>query len=409
MPRRNSLRFRILVAFVIAGAVLGPLLATALLWVTYELEERAVARIVSTRLEEVVLRPGEFALNETVPGVRVLANFGTSAFPPDMLRLPDGVHEYESDRDAWFVALRTTPSARYAVVEDITALEKREQLTALTVAGGTVLAILLSLALGLHLSRRLVAPLVQLSESVAHAEPLDAAASGRPRHFPDREVDTLAAALERYASRMRESLRREREFSADVSHELRNPLAVIQNAAELIEDDPQASELARRAAARVLVAAQHMNETVSVLLMLVREASKPLDEEVVAVAECVETLLRERLLPLAGHGPELQWQPRARPSVHAPRAVVDVIAANLIRNAQEHAVAKRVEVRLEPDRLVVEDDGIGIAASGERAGGAGRGLGLPLVQRLCARFHWTLHIESRPGEGTRVEWRFGTI
>ena len=43
MRRPNSLRFRILVAFVTAGAVLGPLLATSLLWVTYELEERAVS------------------------------------------------------------------------------------------------------------------------------------------------------------------------------------------------------------------------------------------------------------------------------------------------------------------------------------------------------------------------------
>ena len=409
MRSRNSLRFRILVAFVIAGAVLGPLLATALLWVTYELEERAVARIASTRLEEVVLRPHDFTLHEAVPGVRVLTNFSTSAFPADMLRLPDGVHEYQSDRDAWFVALRTTPSARYAVVEDITALERRERLTVLTVAGGTVLAIVLSLGLGLHLSRRLVAPLVQLSESVAHADPLDAAAPGPPRYFPDREVATLAAALERYASRMRESLRREREFSADVSHELRNPLAVIQNAAELIEDDPQPSELARRAAGRIRIAAQHMNETVSVLLMLVREAATPPAEERVAVGECVETLLRERLLPLPTHAPELQWNPRARPSVNAPRAVVDVIAANLIRNAQEHAAARRLEVRLEPDRLIVEDDGIGIAARGEHAGGAGRGLGLPLVQKLCERFGWTLHIDSRPGEGTRVEWRFGTI
>jgi len=414
MRGRNSLRFRILLAFVTAGAVLGPLLATALLWVTYELEERAVARTVSTRLEEVVLRPQEFSLREAVPGVLVVTNFSTSAFPSDMLRLPDGVHEYETDRDAWFVALRTTPSARYAVVEDITALERRERLTVLTVAGGTVLAIVLSLGLGLHLSRRLVAPLVQLSESVAHADPLDASAPRPPQHFPDREVATLAAALERYASRMRESLRREREFSADVSHELRNPLAVIQNAAELIEDDLQGSELARRAAGRVRVAAQHMNETVSVLLMLVREGRGRLPEEVVSVAECVETLLRERLLPLSADGPELQWTLRARPSVRAPRVVVDVIAANLIRNAQEHAVARRVEIRLEPDRLVVEDDGIGIAAgglpSGERnARSSGRGLGLPLVQRLCNRFDWTLHIDSRPGQGTRVEWRFGTI
>ena len=407
MRGRNSLRSRILVAFIIAGAVMGPLLATVLLWITYELEERAVARIARERLEEVVARPDGFALNEAVPGVHVLSNFSTAAFPAAMFSLPDGVHEYETAEDAWFVALRTTSSGRYAVVEDITALERRERLTLLTAVGGTLLAILLAWALGARLSRRLVAPLEQLAERVARADPLEDVAPP-PSEFPDREVATLAAALDLYARRMRESLQREREFSADVSHELRNPLAVIQNAAELIEDDARGSELSRRAAARVREAAQRMTETVSVLLMLVREQRVPWPEESVSVAECLQAL-RERLpAPRAG-APEVQWRSQAQPLVRAPRAVVEAVAGNLIRNAQEHSVGSKIEVRLEDDRLVVEDDGIGIAAAdlARAAAPPGRGMGLSLVNRLCTRFNWALHIESRPGEGTRVEWRFG--
>lgn len=416
MRRRNSLRFRILGAFVVAGAVLGPLLATSLLWLTYELEERAVARIASKRLEEVIQRPQEFALREAAPGVLVLTNFSTGSFPAAMLRLPDGVHEYETERDAWFVALRTTAAGRYAVVEDITALERRERLTVMTVAAGTVLAILVALALGAHLSRRLVAPLAQLAEDVSRADPLDAQGPSK-QAFPDTEVATLAAALERYASRMRDSLLREREFSSDVSHELRNPLAVIQNAAELIEDDPRTNDMARRAAARVRIAAQHMNETVTVLLMLVREGRPGLPEETVSVAECVESLLREELPPQGSDAPRTQWRSRARPFVRAPRAVVEAIAGNLIRNAHEHSVGRHVEVRLEPDRLVVADDGVGIPAAdlarivgrGPQTAGTDRGIGLSLVQRLCERFGWSLHIESRPGEGTSVEWRFTAV
>ena len=414
MRRPNSLRFRILVAFVTAGAVLGPLLATSLLWLTYELEERAVSRIASSRLEEVIRSPQDFALREAAPGVQVLTNFSTSAFPREMLRLPDGVHEYETERDAWFVALRTTPAGRYAVVEDITALERRERLTALAVTGGTVLAMVLALALGSQLSRRLVAPLAQLAEDVSRADPLHPSRPSR-QDFPDREVATLAAALERYASRVRDSLLREREFSSDVSHELRNPLAVIQNAAELIEDDPRAGDTARRAAARIRVAAEHMNETVTVLLMLVREGRPGLPEETVSVAECVESLMREPLSPGDGEAPRMQWRSGARPCVRAPRAVVEAIAGNLIRNAQEHSIGRTVEVRLEPDRLVVSDDGVGIAAAdlariverGPQAPTGGRGVGLSLVQRLCERFGWSLRIDSRPGEGTLVEWRFG--
>ena len=418
---RRSLRVRILVAFVVTGAVLGPLLATALLWVTYELEERAVANMATTRLKQVMAEPEQFGLRDLpqVPGVRILSNFSTATFPFEMLRLPDGVHEYETaDGDAWFVALGSTPTGRYAVVEDISALEKRERLTVMVVAGGTVLAMYLALWMGMTLSRRLLAPLVQLAEWVAEAKPADFRAPLAP-NFPDDEVGTLALALDRHASRMHEALRREREFSADVSHELRTPLTVIQNAAELVAEDPQASELSQRAAQRIRAAAEHMNETVTVLLTLVREERPASPDEMVCVADCVEAVLRERLVPAAAGGPEVQWGWRARPEVQAPRAVVDAIAANLIRNAQQHSMGRRVQVSLEPDRLVVNDDGIGIAreqlpaptARGERAprsASGGSGLGLSLVQRLCARFGWSLHIDSRPGEGTQVEWRFGT-
>ena len=118
-----------------------------------------------------------------------------------MFALPDGVHEYETEKDAWFVALRTTASGRYAVVEDITALERRERLTVLAVLGATLLAIVLALMLGARLSRRLVAPLVQLSERVAGADPLaEPAPAGarlsRPRsrrRLPPRSTSTPAA------------------------------------------------------------------------------------------------------------------------------------------------------------------------------------------------------------------------
>jgi signal transduction histidine kinase len=124
----------------------------------------------------------------------------------------------------------------------------------------------------------------------------------------------------------------------------------------------------------------------------------------VSVAECLQALRSRLPVPAAG-APALEWRSQAEPMVRAPRAVVEAVAGNLIRNAQEHSVGRRIEVRLEDDRLIVEDDGVGI--SGARTAPPGRGVGLSLVQRLCTRFNWGLHIDSRPGEGTRVEWRFG--
>lgn len=419
MPYRNSLRLRILLSFVIAGAILGPLLTTLLLWTTYTLEERAVAEAVNARLKEVIASPQEFALRplRERSDMLVLTNLNANALPAEIARLPDGLHEHETDAGTWIVAVSTTPSGRYAVVDDITALELRERVGILVIAAGTMLAIYIALWLGFYLSRRLLAPLLRLSSRVAEAGPSGSATALAP-DFANDEVGRLAAALDSYALRMREALRREREFSADASHELRNPLAVIQTAAELIEEDAGASQRSRRAASRLRAAALRMNETVMVLLMLAREdLPQTPDDAAVSVADCVETLLQdERMLPDAGETARIRWRCEARPLLAAPRAVVEAIASNLIRNARQHSRARTIDVLLTTDRLLVTDDGVGVppeempllferGARGAGAGGVGFGLGLSLVQRLCARFGWSLRVDSR--EGTRAEWRFG--
>lgn len=421
MNYRNSLHLRILISFMITGAALGPLLTMLLLWVTYTLEERAVMETASTRLQAIVAAPEEFTL-WPVPGpvkMRVLTNLNISRLPQDIARLPDGLHEYESGDDTWIVAVHSTPAGRYAVAEDITTLEQREHVGVIVVAAATTLAIYLALWLGFYLSRYLLAPLSRLSERVASAGP-SVVDTPLAQDFANNEIGSLAATLDQYAHRMREALQREREFSADVSHELRNPLTVIQNAAELIEEDSNASAQSRRAAARVRDAARRLSETVSVLLVLAREdlATTP-DEDPVPVADCVETLLQDdRMLSGVEGAPRIQWRRDGDPKLKAPRAVIEAIASNLIRNALQHSRAPAIEVLLTPDRLVVTDNGVGVPAAdiprlfergarGATAMGIGFGLGLSLVQRLCDRFGWSLRIDSQPGASTCVEWRFG--
>ncbi|MDR2878201.1 MAG: HAMP domain-containing histidine kinase [Chromatiales bacterium] len=420
MHYRDSLRLRIVFSFVIAGAILGPLLTMLLLWTTYTLEERAVTEAAIARLKEVIATPHQFALRplHDLYDIQVLTNLNASDLPREIADLPDGLQEYESDGDTWIVAMATLPQAqRYAVVEDITALEQRERVGAVVIAAGTLLAIYIALWLGFYLSRHLVAPLTQLSERVDAAGPAGSE-TALASYMANDEIGRLAAALDSYALRMREALRREQEFSADASHELRNPLAVIQSAAELIEDDASTSERSRRAARRMHAAALRMNETVMVLLMLAREdLAQPSDGAEVSVADCVETLLQDELLLQDGaDDPRIEWRYEARPLLAAPNAIIEVIASNLIRNARQHSRANVIDVLLTADRLLVTDDGIGVPAEqipqllergarGATAGGVGYGLGLSLVQRLCERFGWSLHVDS--DESTRVEWRFG--
>lgn len=87
--------------------------------------------------------------------------------------------------------------------------------------------------LGHALARRLSAPLEALSRQAARlgegdVRPADA-------RYAIAEVERVAAALSESGSRLVESLRRERRFATDVSHELRSPLAALSLRLEEIE------------------------------------------------------------------------------------------------------------------------------------------------------------------------------
>jgi signal transduction histidine kinase len=86
-----------------------------------------------------------------------------------------------------------------------------------------------------------------------------------------------------------------------------------------------------------------------------------------------------------------------------PPAALSVVLRNLIANAlAANARHIRVTASADWDRwvLLVDDDGVGIAA--RKGYAAGSGLGFGLCRRLAARFGGTLELEPRPAGGTRA-------
>jgi signal transduction histidine kinase len=102
-------------------------------------------------------------------------------------------------------------------------------------------------------------------------------------------------------------------------------------------------------------------------------------------------------------------------TVTAPPAMVHMVISNLVENAVAHTEHGRIDVRLEPGRLIIQDTGQGIEPEDlqhlfERgfrgAQSRGRGLGLYLVQRITERLDWKISVQSTPGAGTRFEVMF---
>lgn len=99
-----------------------------------------------------------------------------------------------------------------------------------------------------------------------------------------------------------------------------------------------------------------------------------------------------------------QWDNRDLPSEHEVQ--ITRIVQEALANIRKHSEADMVRVLLtrardEAYRVVIEDDGLGIALSETDRGDLDH-FGLSIMQERAARIDGELRIESEPGEGTRV-------
>jgi signal transduction histidine kinase len=225
----------------------------------------------------------------------------------------------------------------------------------------------------------------------------------------------LARAFDRYLRRLRNFVERENYFTADVSHELRTPLAIMLGTVEVLEQDETLSEKQKERLARIRRAAQDMTDLTAALLLLAREHTSSADESPCHVAE-VALACVEKHRHLIGDRPiRLEVELDAEPSLIVERPLLEIVIGNLIRNALFNTKSGVVQLRLEAEKLIVSDTGVGmrpeeLARAMERyykgASSAGSGVGLSLVKRICDRYGWRISLDSEEGKGTTAEIDF---
>ena len=210
-----------------------------------------------------------------------------------------------------------------------------------------------------------------------------------------------------------------RQFVADASHELRNPLAAIRGYAELSRRErSEMSPAMAHAMARIESESDRMSSLVEDLLLLARLDSGPALD--LAPTDLTEIVLNATSDARAA-GPDHSWSlalPDEPVIVLADRYRLHQVVANLLANARTHTPAgTRVEtaVALADGMAVitVTDDGPGIppelqASVFERftraevsrvrkQGGSSTGLGLAIVAAVVAAHHGTASVDSDPG------------
>ncbi|AFK21249.1 PAS domain-containing sensor histidine kinase (plasmid) [Haloferax mediterranei ATCC 33500] len=204
---------------------------------------------------------------------------------------------------------------------------------------------------------------------------------------------------ERLIGRQNERLE---EFASVVSHDLRNPLNVIQGRLELALERHDNDEDLQKAAE----ALDRTFELINDLLMLAREGTAVRDPGRIVLADVVT-----RCWGTVETG-EATLAVDTNHVVRADESQVKQLLENLIRNAIEHGGdGVTVSVGSLADGFYVEDDGHGIPAddwnqifsTGYSTSPEGTGFGLSIVQTVVHNHGWEIGVTESQSGGARFE------
>lgn len=422
MQYRRRLRSRIVLSFLIFGTLLSVLFAISTLFLQNYLEDELIGSTLEQELDDYI---NQLRLDPTVvePFYTRIQGYVTRPGDPNQTvdthirELPDGVHNVSIGSAVFKAAVRKDDDLWAFLIYDLTENQRLEEQLLLALIGVVLVFSLLSFTLGAWSSRRVMKPVTDLADRLATL-----GGEGQPvklsTQFADDEVGQLAMALDSYAERLHQLVERDREFNADVSHELRSPLTVITGATELLLAQPDLDPKIRTRLLRIARAARQSADITTALLHLVR-AEQGIDRE--SSAQNVGQVVRELVHlyePLIGSKDlQLEVKEDDKVSVIAPESVIAVTVGNLVGNAMRYTNSGHVVITIGNGRAIIEDTGPGIPEEdldrvferhyrGQNISGKGSGLGLAIVKRLCELYGWSIQFSNRGSGGLRAELLF---
>ncbi len=284
------------------------------------------------------------------------------------------------------------------------------------------LAVGCTLGGGYLLARQALAPVERMT---ATADEITANQLDRRVHEPnpDDELGRLARTLNGMIGRLERSFEEVRRFTADAAHELRTPLAILRNEAEVALRIPRESEQYRDCLENMLEEIDHLSRLSEALLFLFREDAGlgahtgdllGLDQFVRAVADDIRVVATEQNLELTV---DVLSPCRVLGNAEQLRRLLFNLLDNAIKfTPAGGSIGIRVESHKGQAKVTVSDTGIGIApehlprifdrfyrvdsARSRRTGG--NGLGLSICKSIAEAHQGFVEVASQPGKGTQV-------
>jgi signal transduction histidine kinase len=310
------------------------------------------------------------------------------------------------------------------IADQVHAAEAAESRTVVLIILYSAIALMVGVGAALF-AQRLLAPIERLTEGVKAVAAGDltrqvAAVPGQDEiALLAREFNAMATSLDTQRTELRraERLAAVGRISAQITHEVRNPLNAIGLNAELLAENlealPGGAPEARALCAAISAEVDRLNALTEEYLRFARAPRSPAGRQ--ELAELAGSLLDFLAPELAAAGIEVRRElPAGLPAIRGDEARLRAVLLNLVRNAREAMPGGgvlTVSARRTGDgvELIVTDTGTGIPpealprlfdpfySTKER----GTGLGLAFVQEVVQEHGGTVRCDGAPGQGAR--------
>lgn len=283
--------------------------------------------------------------------------------------------------------------------------------------------LIIAIIAGRRITKRAFEPVSQITNAANSINSGNDLSKRLPQGENKDELYYLSETLNRMIERLENAFQAEKEFSSDVSHELKTPIAVILAECEYILQENRRTEEYIESMETIQKQCKRTMSLIQQLLQVSRtiDKEKILDKEDFNLTELCESIMDELSLMAEEEGVSLECSIEKNIQIHADETLIMRMILNLLTNGIKYSHQcqdARVKLTLIKDdkiKIVIEDNGIGIKEEDQpnifnrfykvdksrTAEENSFGLGLAMVKWIAEAHNGQVFVESEIGRGSK--------
>ncbi len=250
-----------------------------------------------------------------------------------------------------------------------------------------------------------------------------------PLPYHHDELYRLSATFNALLDRMQDAFEREKHFTANASHELKTPLAIVKGTLEVLVRKPREREHYETRIQFCLKELNRMARLIDQLLMIARHESNKTQPhiETVELSQHLESIVDRMQSSASAKDISITIDQKEHARIAADPGMLEMIFENILSNAIKYSptgssITLAVQRNANAIVCTVSDQGIGIPAEklnaiferfyrvdeSRNSGTGGFGLGLSIVKKLADLQHIKVGVTSETNRGTTFSLAFPT-